>query len=381
VGFYIRKYVQAGPFRLNLSKSGLGVSVGVPGFRVGSGPRGNYVHMGRYGLYYRTAYYGKPLLGGSPGHRADPRPAQPHLPDLPAYNPSDVVMHDVTGATAVSLVPTVGDDVVKQLNAAATLTRWGWPVTIAGCLLGLVALPLSWIISLVIWVSVAPLCWWLLLRDQTRSTVVAFYDVNDAPATWFDSLVQSWGRLMGAQKLSRVVGTGHVETVRQWKRNAGADDLATLVQAVATTASPKHLSTNIAVPSIAAGNSSLHFLPDRVLVREGKRYSDVAYRHLQVRHWQTRFIEAGLLPTDAQMVDQTWLHPNVRGGPDRRFANNRPLPVMQYGRLELSSPEGLYWQLQVSRVGAASAIASVLSSSPGMSSAPGSSQPLGGPRS
>lgn len=51
MGFYIRKYVQAGPFRLNLSKSGLGVSVGVPGFRVGSGPRGNYVHMGRHGAF------------------------------------------------------------------------------------------------------------------------------------------------------------------------------------------------------------------------------------------------------------------------------------------------------------------------------------------
>ncbi len=238
-------------------------------------------------------------------------------------------------------------------------------------LLGLVALSSSWVISLVIWVFAAPLCWWMFLRDQTRSTVVAFYDVNDAPAAWFDSLVQSWGWLIGAQKLSRVVGTGHVETMNQWKRNAGANDLETLMQAGATTASPKHLSTNIAVPSIAAGNSSLHFLPDRVLVRDGKRYSDLAYRHLQVRHWQTRVIEDGWPPTDAQQVDQTWLHPNVHGGPDRRFTINPQLPVMQYGRLELSSPEGLYWQLQISRAAAASAIASVLSP------APRSGQPLG----
>jgi Protein of unknown function (DUF4236) len=55
VGLYIRKYVQYGPFRLNRSKSGLGVSVGVPGLRVGSGPRGNYVHMGRYGAFSRPA--------------------------------------------------------------------------------------------------------------------------------------------------------------------------------------------------------------------------------------------------------------------------------------------------------------------------------------
>lgn len=53
MGFYIKKSFRAGPVRLNLSKSGLGLSAGVKGFRVGSGPRGNYVHAGRGGLYYR----------------------------------------------------------------------------------------------------------------------------------------------------------------------------------------------------------------------------------------------------------------------------------------------------------------------------------------
>ena len=50
MGFYIRKSINAGPFRFNLSQSGLGVSAGIPGFRVGTGPRGNYVHMGRDGI-------------------------------------------------------------------------------------------------------------------------------------------------------------------------------------------------------------------------------------------------------------------------------------------------------------------------------------------
>lgn len=53
VGFYLRKSFNFGPVRLNLSKSGLGVSAGIPGFRLGSGPRGSYLHAGREGLYYR----------------------------------------------------------------------------------------------------------------------------------------------------------------------------------------------------------------------------------------------------------------------------------------------------------------------------------------
>jgi len=62
MGFYIRKAISVGPFRFNLSKSGVGVSAGIKGLRGGTGPRGNYVHMGRGGLYHR-----KTLPSGSSG--------------------------------------------------------------------------------------------------------------------------------------------------------------------------------------------------------------------------------------------------------------------------------------------------------------------------
>ena len=40
MGFYYRKSVNLGPFRVNLSKSGLGYSVGGRGLRVGTTSRG-----------------------------------------------------------------------------------------------------------------------------------------------------------------------------------------------------------------------------------------------------------------------------------------------------------------------------------------------------
>lgn len=54
MAFYLRRSVSLGPLRLNFSKRGVGVSVGVKGFRVGWNARGRtYVHAGRYGIYYR----------------------------------------------------------------------------------------------------------------------------------------------------------------------------------------------------------------------------------------------------------------------------------------------------------------------------------------
>jgi hypothetical protein len=53
MSFYIRKAFKAGPIRFNLSKSGLGLSGGITGARIGINSRGTYVHGGRHGLYYR----------------------------------------------------------------------------------------------------------------------------------------------------------------------------------------------------------------------------------------------------------------------------------------------------------------------------------------
>jgi len=60
MGFYLRKSFRMGPVRLNVSRSGLGVSGGVTGARLGVDARGRaYVHGGRHGLYYRRHLSGK----------------------------------------------------------------------------------------------------------------------------------------------------------------------------------------------------------------------------------------------------------------------------------------------------------------------------------
>lgn len=55
MGFYLRKGLNLGLLRINFSKSGVGLSFGVKGLRIGSGPNGNYVHAGRKGIYYKKS--------------------------------------------------------------------------------------------------------------------------------------------------------------------------------------------------------------------------------------------------------------------------------------------------------------------------------------
>lgn len=54
MGFYIRRSLRIGPLRINLSRHGIGYSVGIRGARIGRSSQGHpYVHAGRGGIYYR----------------------------------------------------------------------------------------------------------------------------------------------------------------------------------------------------------------------------------------------------------------------------------------------------------------------------------------
>lgn len=66
MGFYYRKSIGLGPFRVNFSKSGVGYSVGGPGFRTGVSSTGKkYTTFGipGTGMGYRTASSAKPGKG------------------------------------------------------------------------------------------------------------------------------------------------------------------------------------------------------------------------------------------------------------------------------------------------------------------------------
>ncbi|MBB1154682.1 DUF4236 domain-containing protein [Amycolatopsis dendrobii] len=335
MSFYLRTRVKVGPLRVSMSRAGLGASVGVPGFRVGAGPRGAYVTLG----------------GGLVSYRATTRSTAPSAPPLlPA---SDVVMADITGATTLEMAAADSSEFVSQLNdAARSMRRWPWVLVLALALAG--ASP---------WTLLAgvPLTVWVFLKDRIRRTVVVFYDVQDAgEARRFQGLVDAFGPVREARRAWHVVASGALSTTRQHKVNAGASALVKRHSLDRGIGGPPHLSANIAVPSLATGHRAAYFLPDRVLLREGKHYADVRYADLRIEADVQRFIESGSVPGDSRVVEHTWQYVNVKGGPDRRYKNNRRLPVLEYGSLRLSGPNGYRATFDFSTPRASSALAGSL---------------------
>jgi len=306
--------------------------------------------MGRHGVYYRATL-------GSPGRRrtqaARTRPSPAPAYALPA---SDVVMHDITGASVEQLAACAPSELVSQLTAAARRVPLA---PLVAALLVIVAAA-GGLVGLIMLLVLLPAVIWLALRDRARRSVIVFYDVNDAPATQFQRIVDAVAALAHCQQLWCVVAAGNVQTTHQWKTNSGASTIINRRPARATMAAPKHLVTNVAVPTLIAGRTSLHCLPDRVLLREGRRYADVPYQALLAGADSTRFIESGTVPSDAVLVDWTWRFVNRNGTPDRRFNNNRRLPVMLYGRLTLATQQGLHFIFDASHADSARIVADAL---------------------
>lgn len=347
MSFYLRKSVKAGPFRFNLSKSGVGVSVGVPGFRVGAEPRGNYVRVGNGGIQYRSTL--------RPGVSQEPSWAPPPPPPV-----ADVLLEDVTGASASELISTGPGDLVEQLNQAAG--RWRmFPWAAALLVFVLLVQP---VVGGILLLPGIPGLVWLWYQDRARRTVVAFYDVNDAAADWFEKLLDTVQSLAANDAVWRVDASGDVQNTYQYKVSAGATTIVSRSGAKVSQEPPSVLATNIAVPSITAGKAGMFFLPDRVLIRDGKRFSDVPYGDLELAAGLLRFTESGRVPRDSQQVDTTWQYVNVGGGPDRRFKNNRQYPVMLYGEFVLASRSGLFWLLQCSQPSSAETFVQILRTAP-----------------
>jgi hypothetical protein len=83
MGWYLRKSLRFGPLRFNLSKSGIGASVGVKGLRIGSGPKGEYLHAGREGLYFRKSLSSRPAAETRDDTLSAEPPEELSRPDAP----------------------------------------------------------------------------------------------------------------------------------------------------------------------------------------------------------------------------------------------------------------------------------------------------------
>lgn len=186
--------------------------------------------------------------------------------------------------------------------------------------------------------------------DKLKRTTHLSYKLDRVARARYTALLKAF------ECLARSVGIWSQQTQQatpDWKRNAGASALITRRRIGVGALQMPGILVNLPVCGFDFGHMMLFFLPDQLFVLQGKRYGAVSYSGIQKSLSEVSFREDGPVPGDAQVVDYTWQFVNKNGGPDRRFKDNRQIPVVRYGALNFTCSDRLQIKLQVSSFQAA----------------------------
>lgn len=350
MAFYIRKAIRVGPFRFNLSKSGVGVSAGVKGLRFGAGPRGTYVHMGRGGLYYR-----KTFPAGLREHR---RPVNEpafdnygerellHEPINNGYEP----LEEIKSTSISQMVDSTSADLVQEINDNRKKIPLLPFVATAGMVFSFLSLIKVESIIFTGFIAILSVVGVILavIKDRLRKTTVLFFDLEPEIETVYQKLHDAFIKMSSSSRAWHIKAEG---AVYDQKRHAGASSILQRHLITLSIKSPPHVETNIPTPCISLGEKALYFFPDKVLVFDSNKVGAVSYSNLQVSVMDAIFIETEKVPNDAQVVDYTWKYVNKQGGPDRRFNDNYEIPIALYEDILFTSDTGLNERIELSRNG------------------------------
>ncbi len=357
--FHLRSSVKAGPFRFNLSKSGVGISVGVRGLRVGTGPRGHYVHAGRNGIHYRASLGGR----GRPRPEAE-RPKKSALsPTLPSA-PDGVAMVEIESGDVLAMRDAASGELNDELNDRQRRWRFSTMLCLAG---GIAALAVAFgagatgAVALATTPIACGVGWgigtWI---DQQRRVAVLLFDLDPEARAQFEAMTSAFDELASCGGKWHVASKGQVDSTTLRKRNAGASHLVQRRPMALDYRLPAILRCNITPPAMPVGRQWLYLFPDAVLVEDRGTFGAVAYNALEIAIEASPFIEEEAVPADAVIVGRTWKHPNRDGGPDRRFKDNHEIPICRYETMQLTSVSGLSEAVQLLRCGVAHDFAKAL---------------------
>ena len=326
MGFYFRKSVNLGGLRFNFSKSGVGVSTGVKGFRIGSGPRGNYIQMGRNGVYYKKTW-------GNSKSRAN---EHNNTQNIKKYNQNNYTPksenEDLDEYTTEEICDSSSIELVEEIknNYSKITLKWFSLLFVFNIYL--------FILSFIIFAYL----------DYKRKNTIIFYDIDEETEARLQQFYDAFDEITKCKRKWYILSKNYNFDS---KYNAGASSLVNRKDIIIANKVPKYIKTNVKIPCIPVGKQKLYFFPDKILIIEGKKVGALSYKNLGISVTNGNFIETEMKPWDGTVVDYTYKYVNKSGGPDRRFANNPRYPIMSYSYINFYGDNGFNECIMLSKQG------------------------------
>lgn len=186
--------------------------------------------------------------------------------------------------------------------------------------------------------------------DKTTSSnkVTIFimeYEFDEESKQYFENLTVTWMSMNQNKKFWQTISADKIQNT---KVHGGASRSVSRIPAKAISKPPFFIKPNVKIFGLQLRKQQLFFLPNKLLVVSGTKVGAVNYNEIRMGLGTTRFIEDDVVPKDATVVGKTWLKVNKNGTRDKRFKDNRQVPICEYGVIVIESGMVLYVELMCS---------------------------------
>lgn len=328
MGVRFRKSINlGGGFKVNLSKSGVGYSFGGKGFRVSRTAKGKTrttASIHGTGLSYSKEFGGSShkRSGASASHHTVPNNA-------PVVDNNYYDTQEIKNANAKTLVSEGLEEMLESANKALSL--WNlknilfWVTLIGGC-----AFPLLFIGTVA--------CIYFHFYLKKNAVIDLEYTFEDDQA---EEVAERMKPLVKITESKKVWWISQTSKVIDKKYSGGASSSVKRQNCKASTKVPFPFTSNAQAVAFKSGKEAILFMPDKLFIIQGSKVGALNYSDVTTSVHGQRFIERESVPSDAQIVDYTWQYVNKSGGPDKRFQNNKKIPICFYGEMEIRSANGV----------------------------------------
>ena len=320
MGIRYRKSINlGGGFRINISKSGIGYSWGTKGYRYTKTARGT-----------TRKTYSIPGTGISYVEESGGKGANTPQQQASASNKVSIENVNISNYQSAEYGELLSH--IRKAKRLDRLSNW----LIATIVLVALAFPV-FLVSAII-----GLIFKIVIRKKMKVPMV--YSFDEESSTAYENLSAMWMSLNQNQRFWQNIS----ETKLDKKTSGGASRGITRIPTHAISKLPFFIESNVQVFGLKLRKQSVYFMPDKILVISKKDVGAINYSDIDMDFGTTRFVEEDAVPGDAKVIDYTWLKVNKNGTPDKRFKNNRQVPICEYGRVNIQSSLGLQIELMCS---------------------------------
>lgn len=363
MGWRYRKSFRLFPgVRINVSQRGISTTIGVRGASINFSNRGTYLNTGipGTGISYRQRIDGpvKPA----------PSPFAPRLPELPQPSPTvfDIPYYTLSelhlpGAIKSSDIDTLTSEGLQDLrsllmaavNEARTISNelsqahaqierlQQQELALTKSLFGLGKFIHKKKIAATQVEKVDVIAHENELKEQQcLCTVPVDTDLDNTFTQGYDMLIRAFKVVSSCQaiwdKTSAVANNSYAT-------RSAATTTITRTPVQFTCQDTDLIPSNITPCRLENANGSdIYLYPGFILIYENaSSFALIDWQDFEVDMRHVLFIESETIPSDTQTVDQTWQYVNKNGSPDRRFSNNRILPIVDYADIYITTPSGV----------------------------------------